>query len=174
MLDAAIGACSVSPKEIRSIGRLLAKFYANAEHPLLSPDTYMERQREQIALSRAILSARNFMLDHGRDIRTLDAIEASLDDHAKELRSRVAAGLIVEGHGDLRPEHVCLSKPPVIIDCLEFNKALRTVDPYEEIAVLDMECRRLGAGWVGSILIGEIENRLGHRPSQDLIDFHVA
>jgi len=174
MLDAAIAADTVSKRQVEAVGHLLADFYAGAVHPLISPETYLERQRQQIGLNRAILTSRNFMLDHGRDIRALDAVEARLDEHAEEIRSRVAAGWIVEGHGDLRPEHVCIAEPPVIIDCLEFNEALRMVDPYEEIAVLDMECRRLGADWIGPILIDQVEARLGHRPSQGVIDYHIA
>jgi hypothetical protein len=33
------------------------------------------------------------------------------------LEARAESGRIVEGHADLRPAHVCLSQPPVIIDC---------------------------------------------------------
>ena len=43
---------------------------------------------------------------------------------------------IIDGHGDLRPEHIWLGDPVRIIDCLEFNKRLRTVDPFDEIAYL--------------------------------------
>ena len=38
---------------------------------------------------------------------------------------RARAGRIVEGHGDLRPEHVCLEREPQIIDCLEFSRDFR-------------------------------------------------
>ena len=44
------------------------------------------------------------------------------------LLERVAAGRIVDGHGDMRPELVCLLHPPVVIDALEFNPRLRRVD----------------------------------------------
>jgi len=54
-------------------------------------------------------------------------------------------GRIVEGHGDLRPEHVCLVTPPQISDCLEFNRAMRIIDPYDEIGYLALECEVLGA-----------------------------
>jgi aminoglycoside phosphotransferase family enzyme len=70
--------------------------------------------------------------------RVLDRLDAALTRHAALLGSR-AAGL-VEGHGDLRPEHVCLLDPPVVIDCLEFSVALRQTDPIDELAFLAMEC----------------------------------
>mgnify|MGYP006202207167 CR=1 FL=1 len=40
----------------------------------------------------------------------------------------MVAGRIVEGHGDLRPEHIYLGTPPAIIDRLEFSMELRTLD----------------------------------------------
>ena len=52
---------------------------------------------------------------------------------------------IVDGHGDLRPEHIWLDDPIEIIDCLEFNARLRAVDPFDEIAFLSLKCERLGA-----------------------------
>jgi aminoglycoside phosphotransferase family enzyme len=36
--------------------------------------------------------------------------------------NRVRSGKIIEAHGDLRPEHICLEPEPVIIDCLEFQQ----------------------------------------------------
>jgi uncharacterized protein len=43
-----------------------------------------------------------------------------------------------------------LVDPPAIIDCLEFSRQLRLVDPVDELVFLWLECERLGAGWVGS------------------------
>jgi len=41
---------------------------------------------------------------------------------------------VVDGHGDLRPEHVHYIPHPVVIDCLEFNRDLRARDSADEIA----------------------------------------
>jgi len=40
---------------------------------------------------------------------------------------------IVAGHGDLRPEHVCLLAQLVVIDCLEFNREFRILDTVDEL-----------------------------------------
>jgi aminoglycoside phosphotransferase family enzyme len=85
---------------------------------------------------------------------------------------RVAAGRIVEGHGDLRPEHVCMTDPPAVIDCLEFNPALRWVDPFEEIVFLGLDCARLGADWVFPDLLRRLSEALGDPPAQELLAFH--
>jgi aminoglycoside phosphotransferase family enzyme len=73
-----------------------------------------------------------------------DAQRRALDRHAALFDARVAQRHVVEGHGDLRPEHVCLLDPPVIIDCLEFSAELRLLDAAAEIAFLALECERLG------------------------------
>jgi hypothetical protein len=66
---------------------------------------------------------------------------------------RVSAGRIVEGHGDLRPEHVCLQGEPQIIDCLEFSRRLRRLDPLDELGYLALECERLGAPGIGAAIL---------------------
>ena len=55
----------------------------------------------------------------------LDALDAFLAEERDVLLGRLAEGHVVEGHGDLRPEHVFLGEPPAVIDCLEFDRALR-------------------------------------------------
>jgi aminoglycoside phosphotransferase family enzyme len=56
----------------------------------------------------------------------------------------VYTGKIIEAHGDLWPEHICLEDKPVIIDCLEFNRALRILDTVSELAFLALECEQRG------------------------------
>jgi hypothetical protein len=46
---------------------------------------------------------------------------------------------IREGHGDLHSEHICLTDPPVIFDCIEFNERFRYCDVASEIAFLAMD-----------------------------------
>ena len=38
------------------------------------------------------------------------------------------AGRVRDGHGDLRAEHVLLEHGVEIVDCLEFDPALRVID----------------------------------------------
>jgi aminoglycoside phosphotransferase family enzyme len=79
---------------------------------------------------------------------------------------------IVDGHGDLRPEHIWLGDPVRIIDCLEFNKRLRTVDPFDEIAFLGLECERLGAAWAGEYIERRMRRALRDGPIEELTTFY--
>jgi len=86
-------------------------------------------------------------------VRRVDKAQRDFLDAKPELfASRVRARKIVDGHGDLRPEHVFINDPIRIIDCLEFNSRLRAVDPLDESAFLCVECDRLGAPWASNYL----------------------
>jgi len=55
------------------------------------------------------------------------------------LGKRIAEGRIRDGHGDLHAEHICLTDPMVIYDCLEFSSRLRQTDVAAEVAFLYMD-----------------------------------
>jgi aminoglycoside phosphotransferase family enzyme/predicted kinase len=73
------------------------------------------------------------------------AMRRFLTDNAELLRTRVAEGWIRDGHGDLRPEHVCLEGEDrtQIFDCVEFSPAIRCADVASDLAFLLMEFDRL-------------------------------
>ena len=52
---------------------------------------------------------------------------------------RIVMGKIRDCHGDLHMEHVCLTKPICIIDCIEFNDRFRYSDTISDIAFLLMD-----------------------------------
>jgi predicted kinase len=78
----------------------------------------------------------------------------------------------VEGHGDLRPEHIYLENPPVVIDCIEFSKELRTLDMADELNFLAMECDRLGNGDFGKLILSTYEEVSGDRIPAHLCSFY--
>ena len=88
------------------------------------------------------------------------------------MERRAIDGRIVEGHGDLRPEHVCVESPPVIFDRLEFSRAFRLIDPADELAFLAMECERLGAPQVETELFGAYRRVTGDYPPPSLVYFY--
>lgn len=97
-----------------------------------------------------------------------------MDEHEPLLSARVAAGRVLEGHGDLRPEHICLVEPPAVIDCLEFNDAFRALDVADELAFLALECERLGAAALGMRLFTDCTAALDDRVPAVLFDFYAA
>lgn len=90
----------------------------------------------------------------------------------QHLDDRIAAGQLVDGHGDLRPEHICFSESLMIFDCIEFNPDFRCIDVADELAFLASECDYLGARWVGPMLLDAIGHLPGGRPPSVLFDFY--
>jgi aminoglycoside phosphotransferase family enzyme len=106
--------------------------------------------------------------------RTAEQLERFVEQRPDLLEARVRDGRIVEGHGDLRPEHVCLLRDPVVIDCLEFNRELRTVDVADELGYLGMECARLGSAAVGNALFARVADSLADRVPPALKAFYCG
>ena len=52
---------------------------------------------------------------------------------------RIKNGKIRDCHGDLHMEHVCLTDPIIIFDCIEFNDRFRYSDTISDIAFLLMD-----------------------------------
>jgi aminoglycoside phosphotransferase family enzyme len=145
MLDRAIAAGSASPAQLSALGLWLAQFYRARPRVSFDPDQYVERIAEQIRCDRQALFAPELKLDERHVESALAAMWRAAARVEGELRERARADRIVEAHGDLKPEHICLIDPPCVIDCLEFSRDLRTLDPAEDLAYLWMECERLGA-----------------------------
>jgi len=168
-LDRLIADGTLTVDQVDAVGEALARFYAEAERSRVSADEYVQQLRNEHAISRDIVCA----YENGLGRPLLDEVQRFLDvDHAL-LRERVTAGRIVDGHGDLRPEHVWLETPPLVIDCLEFNERLRQVDPFDEIAYLGLECARLGAGWIGPRLLRSVKAALDDAVDPRLVRFYA-
>jgi aminoglycoside phosphotransferase family enzyme len=174
MLDTAIGSGSVTADAIDDVATVLAGFFTTAEPAGISVAAYLARLEHQLHLDRAILCDRRFDLPRGLAERVLDRLMNAVTSGDGQIEGALQADRLVEGHGDLRPEHVCLLDPPVIIDCLEFNRDLRLVDPFDDIAYLALECRFIGAPWIGERLLARISDGLGVRPSEALIAFYTS
>jgi aminoglycoside phosphotransferase family enzyme len=174
MLDRAIQERRVGEQDIVRLTHVLAGFYATADRVALTRAEYRERLRCAIQenhryLARAIYGMDPALLGAIRD-RQLEFVE----HQSSVLDARVDANQMVEGHGDLRPEHVCLAAEPIIIDCLEFNRDLRIADPADELAYLAMECEFAGAGEIRHTLLATYRSITADSVPEALIEFYQA
>jgi aminoglycoside phosphotransferase family enzyme len=154
-----------------AVAGLLIGFYRACPPVEISPSTYVDQFAREHAINEAVLVDPRFKLDGAQVSDVVARVRRGIEKGAP-LKDRVKQGHIVEGHGDLRPEHVCLSDPPVIIDCLEFNRALRLVDPFDELTFLTLECDFLGAGWVGEHIMERCAEGLDDTPAPQLLEFY--
>ncbi|SHF35068.1 Aminoglycoside phosphotransferase family enzyme [Microbulbifer donghaiensis] len=156
----------------------LCDFYLDAESISLSGPQYLTRLRHQCEDWRDRLLAPDLVRELALDAGEINDIAAALlhflGSAAELLGTRAAAGKIVEGHGDLRPEHCFLTQPPQVIDCLEFNRVLRCVDPVDELSYLALECELLGRADLGDAALQSYYRCCGDRPPPALARFYRA
>ena len=172
MLDASIGSGDVTAAAVRPAALHLARFYASAPAIALSGAEYRARLAEGTQRDEHELRRPEFHLPDARVKALAEAQLEVLERRAALFDQRTLDGRILEGHGDLRPEHICLTEPPAIIDCLEFSLDLRTVDPADELAFLALECERLGAPAVGHWFFDAYRETTGDDPPAALLRFH--
>lgn len=169
MLDARIKALRVAPADLVDIAERLARFYLARPSEPSDGTAYIHHLLQEHEINRVTLLDPEFELAASGVAMLLDGIGRGLRDMRCAIEARIKRGKIVEGHGDLRPEHICLISPPQIIDCLEFNRSMRIIDPYDEMNYLALECEILGAGWIGPLLLSTLDRMLGDRPDDRLL-----
>jgi len=165
---------AVRPDEVERIVLTLVPFYRAAEKVASGEADYRHRFADTIALDQRKLLAPLFGMSAGEVEETATRLTNFMERYGGLLAARASGDMIVEAHGDLRPEHVFLTPEPLIIDCLEFNRSMRLLDPAEELAYLSMECAALGADWVGGRLFFHFARLTGDEPPERLIRFYRA
>jgi aminoglycoside phosphotransferase family enzyme len=127
-----------------------------------------------VAATRAELCSPAYALPVGTIERIALLQLRMLERDAAMVAGRAASGRIIEGHGDLRPEHVCMTSPPRIIDCLEFSRPLRSLDAVDELAYLALECERLGAPELRERIFGAYRRMSDDAAPEPLIEFYQS
>jgi aminoglycoside phosphotransferase family enzyme len=168
MLDTALDRGDVDDAHLRAVAERLAEFYSAAPAELTRPGELAGRLRDKVAANRAVLET----LDAARTARLAAWQTAAIERLTPELDARAAIGCVVEAHGDLRPEHIFLGPPVAIIDCLEFDRGLRILDRAEELALLELECARIGHAAAGRRLREACLATLHDHASPELIEFY--
>ncbi|HUP05591.1 MAG TPA: hypothetical protein VMU47_00455 [Caldimonas sp.] len=171
-LRALVARRSAAPADIDALLAVLVVFYRRAAAVRVCAEAYAAGFDRELAADREVLLRPQFRIEHAAV--ALERLDTALRRHAGLLARRCAHRRIVDGHGDLRPEHVFMLEPPVVIDCIEFNAQLRQVDPFDEIAFLGFECGLLGAAWIGRRLADGLAVALDDRPPPALLHLYTA
>lgn len=172
MLDRLIRARAPLEAPMRGVIERLVQFYRQGQTAAMGPGAYLQRCAEGLRLNRRLLL--DPILDLPKD--AIAAVHDGLLAWQRQAPEHLAAraGRILEGHGDLRPEHICLETPPVIYDRLEFNRDFRIIDPWEEISYLAMECERLDAGHLAALIVELYGATSGDRAPAALCHYYMG
>ncbi len=157
MLDVLIEQGKASSEDVRSgvqaAIRKLTRMYASTSPIAFAPAAYVHHFHEQAQSKAAALKVSPYHLPQDV-VQTIFEQQCDVLQRTPQLlETRARKQRIVEGHGDLRPEHLCLVDDPIIFDCIEFDRALRVLDPVDELSYLGMECEYLGAAGLGSLVL---------------------
>ena len=165
-LAARVRAETATGRDAERIGELLAGFHRIAR-----------RSRDHDGATRALGAAMHATLDDlaGAPAELVDPARAAtlrrflmafLRSRESQLALRGSRGLVCDGHGDLRAEHILLGDTPQIVDCVEFDPALRVADVALDLSFLVMDLEALGAPWLARVVI-EAYRRSGGDPGDD-------
>jgi aminoglycoside phosphotransferase family enzyme len=172
MLDRTIADGRLDIAQLNRLGETLCRFYRTAAPIYWSPAAHISAWRQSLAYNRRVLLNPHLGLPSG-PVRWIDQVQRRfLDERSDLVSERFHHRHVIDGHGDLRPEHIWLHDKIQIIDCLEFSDRLRAVDPLDEVAFLSLECRRLGAAWAADYLERQMKWLLRDGAVEELFAFY--
>lgn len=188
MLDAVVARGEFDAAAARALAETLARFHhaarieAPAERLAASGVPALSRRQQQlIAEARAaaaVLDRRGVappVLPPALATALATAGERFLDVNAERLARRLAAGAIVDGHGDLHCANLCVVDGVALpFDAIEFDPALRRGDVAADLAFLTMDLRRRGAAPAAAALVEAYVAASGDRELPALLPWYEA
>ncbi|PQJ33424.1 hypothetical protein BSZ35_01375 [Salinibacter sp. 10B] len=174
-LDAQLSRGEATASDIDRLAQTLCQFYKKqTSSPKIATagwidslqentDENFEQTTEQVgtALSKPSYEALQYYTDR------------FYDQNTALFHRRRAGGLIVDGHGDLRLEHVHLTdEHTCIYDCIEFNERFRHLDVANDVAFLAMDLDYSGRPDFAQRLVETMADTLGDPELTEIIDFY--
>jgi aminoglycoside phosphotransferase family enzyme/predicted kinase len=160
--------------QVAAVGSVLARFHAAAEQvpadraPVLAAEKRFEQNLHELLAD----------VEQRVEIERIQALErfahAFVVGHAPIFQRRAAEGWIRDGHGDLRAEHVLLGEEVRIVDCLEFDPALRALDVAEDLAFLVLDLTACGGERFAEVLVRAYREAGGDPGEDPLIAFYAT
>jgi len=174
MLENKIKNKTLKKEDIIKVAMKLSHFYGSAKIIEINWAEYLKKFQNEIQKSCNELNKEQYKLSNDRNNKITQQLLCFAKNNKDIFLRRIQNQKIIEGHGDLRPEHIFLMKTPIIIDCLEFNKELRTLDIADELSYFCMECDILGANWVTHLIFDEYTKKSGDEIPKELIAFYKS
>ena len=145
---------TLSPKDIEKTVKVIAEFHKGAESSeeigafgkpnviKFSTDENFQQTKEFIGIS----------IDKNQYHSLKDWTDSFYENSTDLFIQRIRDKKIRDCHGDLHMEHVCLTEPITIFDCIEFNDRFRYVDTASDLTFLLMDLEFNGGPELSEIL----------------------
>ena len=161
-------------REVVALGGVLARFHARARRVAASGMPVLAVERRMTENFHELLG----VVEQRAEVERVLALErfahAFVAAHARMLDARARRGLVREGHGDLRAEHVLLGETLQVVDCVEFEPALRELDVADDLAFMVMDLVGRGGDRFAKALVHAYREAGGDPGEDRLIAFYAA
>ncbi len=163
--------------ELDALVERLVDFHAGAaEGPEIArsgtPEALASRWRRN---AEGMAEALGRVFDRADHHRVGTLAERYIAGRAELFSRRIQAGHIRDGHGDLLADDVfCLDDGPRILDCLEFDDALRACDVLSDVASLAMDLAHRGRPDLADRLLAAYRSSTGDDWPPSLAHHYLA
>ncbi len=141
--------------QVTRLAGVLAQFHLHAR-PAPEVGSTAAALRQWRANTAQLLEHGRQQVDLGQVHRLQQLAERYLAGRGPLFAARRAAGRFRDGHGDLLADDVfLLDDGPRVLDCLEFDPALRAGDVLSDVAFLAMDLEHLGRTDLAELLLAE-------------------
>ncbi len=141
LLKNKFNAGTLTMKDIGEVAKIIAKFHSTAARST-KIDRFGSLATVKFNTDENFHQTKKY-IDRSIMQVQFDALKRWTDDfykrHAEVFQNRIALGKVRDCHGDLHMEHICLTWPITIFDCIEFNDRFRYSDTASDLAFLLMD-----------------------------------
>jgi aminoglycoside phosphotransferase family enzyme/predicted kinase len=154
----------------------LTRCYQEAPHGAMDGEVYGQRLRALIEENRSSLYelALHLKLDPEPWLALCSRQLLFMQVNRNLMTLRAEHGFVIEGHGDLRPEHIVFEDRVSMIDGIEFNRDLRLLDQADELSFLAMECAVMGYPDLGNDIRRRVLQDLNDPAPAELLAFYES
>jgi aminoglycoside phosphotransferase family enzyme len=159
------------------VARVMAEFHARAERSAEiasfgRPDTFKVNTDENFAQTEEFIGV---SISKEAFVFIKEKTEAFYLSKGHLMEKRADEGKVVDCHGDLHSQHICLWDHKVIIfDCIEFNQRFRYGDVASEIAFLAMDLEFLMQKPLATEFIEHYIELSGDNEIEEVLPFYLC
>jgi aminoglycoside phosphotransferase family enzyme len=160
--------------QVAGLARALTAFYQAGSPQHDQVDALIGRLRGRIHEAAQtlieILPAR-----FASTMRRLQDVQRSFILSARtDLNMRVCDGRIVDGHGDLLPEHIFLDREPSIVGAVAHDAERPKLDAIDDLSLFATECVHLGREDIADEIMSAYRRATSDDASPSLIAFYMS
>lgn len=175
MMDRLVARRRVSRRDVARIADRLLPFFGRAERSRTIDHYGRPAQVAELVLGN-LRECRPFLgtlLSEPNRAYLEASYRQYLALHEPMLARRVRQRRIIDGHGDLRCENICLTDPVNVFDCVEFQPAFRCGDLVNDFAFLLMDLEFRGREDLARVLVEQYHRRMaGDRSFDQVLSFY--